>query len=135
VLWPVPMPRLALIVLVCASIPAAPAAATLLGGGGSGALLSGTAIVAECDEALTVTYETQGGLVTSVVVGGIADPECSGGRVSVTLTAASVGVASGGPATVPTDGDSNDDSVTVAVAPGAPASQVDRTDVLIEDPS
>ena len=128
------MPRLAVIVLLCVSIPAAPAAATLLGGG-SGSLLSGTGVVAECDDALTVTYQTEAGLVTAVVVGGIADPECAGGRVSVTLTAAGAGVASGGPVVVPTDGDSDDDAVTVPVAPGAPAAQVDRTDVLIEDPS
>jgi hypothetical protein len=46
-----------------------------------------------------------------------------------------VGVASGGPVPVPADGDAVDDTVTVPVTPGAQASQVDRTDVLIEDPS
>jgi hypothetical protein len=128
------MPRLAVIVLLCISVPAAPAAASFLGGGG-GALVSGGAVVTECDDAQTVEYETQGGLVTAVVVGGIADPACSGGRLSVTLTAAGAGVASGGPVIVPTDGDSVDDVVTVAVTPGAPAAQVDRSDVLIEGPS
>ena len=128
------MPRLAVIVLLCLSVPAVPAAATFLGGGG-GAVVSGGAAVAECDDAQTVEYRTESGLVTSVVIGGIADPACSGGRLSVTLTAAGTGVASGGPVTVPVDGDSVDDAVTVAVTPGAPAAQVDRSDVLIEEPS
>jgi hypothetical protein len=128
------MPRLAVIAVLCLTVPAVPAAATFLGGGG-GALVSGGATVAECDDAQTVEYETEGGLVTSVSVGGIADPGCSGGRLSVTLTATGAGVASGGPVTVPTDGDTADDVVTVPVTPGASAAQVDRTDVLIEDPS
>ena len=128
------MKRLAVIALVCTTIPAVPAAATLFGGGG-GALVGGGTAVAECDDALTVEYLTDGGTITSVVVGGIADPACSGGRLSVTLTATGDAVAAGGPVTVPADGDTAADAVTVPVTPGAQASQVDRTDVLIEDPS
>jgi hypothetical protein len=95
-------------------------------------VLAGSDVVAECDSAQSVDYTTSGGVVTSVTVSGIADPECSGGNLSVALTALSDGVATGGPVTVPSDGDTADDSVTVPVAPGASAAQVDRTDVLIE---
>jgi hypothetical protein len=128
------MPRLVLIALLCASVPAAPAAASLLGSS-DGAAQSGHAVVAECDDAEIADYQTAGGFVTAVVVKGIADPACSGGRLRVALTASSVGVATGGPVTVPTDADSLDDTVTVPVSAGAAASQVDRVDVLIEDPS
>lgn len=128
------MSRLLVTVLLCVAAAAVPAAATMLGAG-SGAVAAGRAAVTECDDAQTVTYQTQDGLVTSVTIGAIADPACSGGRLSVTLTAAGVGVASGGPVTVPSDPDSDDDSVTVTVTPGTAAAEVDRTDVLIEDPS
>jgi hypothetical protein len=123
--------RLPVILLLCCLAAAAPAAATLLGDGGP--LLNGSDVVAECDDAQTVDYQTSGGQITAVVVGGIADPQCSGGRVSVALTALSDGVAEGGPVTVPSDGDTVDDSVTVPVGPGGSASAVDRTDVLIEE--
>jgi hypothetical protein len=125
------MPRLAVTLLLCCLAAAVPAAATLLGGDG-GPLLTGSGAVAECDDAQTVDYATSGGQITSVTVSGIADPQCSGGRLSVALTALSNGVAEGGPVTVPSDGDTLDDSVTLPVSPGASASAVDRTDVLIE---
>ena len=129
------MLRLVVTALLCTAAAAVPAAASMLGAGSGHAPTAGGVAVAECDDAQTVAYETEGGLVTSVTVGGIADPSCSGGRLSVTLTATGVGVASGGPVTVPSDADSDDDAVPVAVTPAAPAAQVDRTDVLIEDAS
>jgi hypothetical protein len=112
---------------------AVPAAATTLGGDGGRMLASGQANVVECDAAQTVQYATESGQVTAVTIGGIADPGCSGGLLSVTLTAGSVSVASGGPVTVPSDADADDDTVTVSVTPGAAAAQVDRADVLIVD--
>lgn len=131
------MPRLT--VTACALLGTAllvvPATATMLGGDGGRLLAVGQASVAECDDAQTVEYVTAGGQVTAVTIGGIADPACSGGRLSVTLTATGVSVASGGPVLVPSDPDSDDDSVTVSVTAGASAAQVDRVDVLIEDPS
>jgi hypothetical protein len=123
--------RLPVTLLLCSCAAAVPAAATLLGDGGQ--LLTGNDVVVECDAVQAVDYATSGGQITSVTVTGIADPQCSGGRLSVALTALSDGVAEGGPVTVPSDGDTLDDSVTVPVSPAASASAVDRTDVLIEE--
>lgn len=114
---------------------AVPAAATMLGGDDGRLLAVGQSSVAECDDAQTVEYVTAGGEITAVVVGGIADPACSGRRLSVTLTAVRDAVASGGPVVVPSDPDEDADTVTVPVTPGARAADVDRADVLIEDPS
>lgn len=122
----------AIALLVGIAVFVVPAAATMLGGDSGRLLADGHARVRECDDALTVRYETSGGEVTAVEVGGIADPACSGGRLFVTLTAGGDGVASGGPVEVPPDADGDDDTVTVPVSGGARASAVDRADVLIE---
>jgi hypothetical protein len=127
------MLRLAVIALLGTSVLAVPAAATMLGGDGGRMLAVGEAAVVACDDAQTVQYTTDGGQVTAVTIGGIADPECSGGRLSVTLSAAGTAVASGGPVIVPSDADADDDEVTVGVSAGAAAAQVDRADVLVED--
>lgn len=127
------MLRLALIAALCTAAAAVPAAASVFGDDGGRALASGGSDVARCDQTQTVEYATQGGEVTSVTVGGIADPSCEGGRLSVTLTSAGAAVASGGPVAIPVDADLADESVTVPVAPAVPATQVDSTDVLVED--
>jgi hypothetical protein len=80
-------------------------------------LAAGSAPVTACDNGFTYAYTTVGGNVTAVTVGGIADPECSGGEFSLTLTNASgARLGSGGPATVPSDGDTADDSLNVSIA-------------------
>ena len=127
------MLRLTVTALLGTAVFAVPATATMLGGSDGRTLAVGQSPVAECDAAQTVQYATDGGQVTAVTIGGIADPACSGGRLSVTLTALGASVASGGPVTVPSDADADDDAVTVPVGPGAIAAQVDRVDVLIED--
>lgn len=129
------MPRLPVTVLALLGTAAlvVPAAATMLGGDGGRLLAVGQTSIAECDDAQTVRYATVGGQVTAVTIGGIADPACAGGRLSVTLTAGGASVAGGGPVLVPSDADEDDDAVTVAVTAGATAAQVDRVDVLIEE--
>ncbi|HWT94864.1 MAG TPA: hypothetical protein VN238_17840 [Solirubrobacteraceae bacterium] len=130
-----PRPPVSVLALLGTALLVVPASATMLGGDSGRLLGVGQTRVTECDDAQTVEYLTAGGQVTAVKIGGIADPECSGERLSVTLTATGVGVASGGPVRVPSDADSDDDEVTVNVGPGASAAQVDRVDVLIEDAS
>lgn len=128
------MPRLPATALALLGTTAlvVPAAASMLGGDGGRLLAVGETSVAECDDAQTARYATESGQVTAVTIGGIADPACAGGRLSVTLTAGGTSVASGGPVAIPPDADEDDDAVTVAVTPEAVAAQVDRVDVLIE---
>ena len=73
--------------------------------------------------------------MTSVAIGGIADPACEGGALSVTLTDASGNsVASGGPVTVPTDGDATDNSVSVSLSPQTAAENVASLHVSVVGP-
>ena len=68
-----------------------------LGGLGAGRLGAGGATVPACDtNGFTVTYTTSGGNVTNAIVGGIADPGCEGGSLSVTLTNGTTSVGAGG---------------------------------------
>lgn len=105
-------------------------------GGVSGQVAAGNAAITACDATgVTVTYTTSGGNVTAVTVGGLADPACEGGELSVTLTnAAGESIASGGPQTIPTDGDTTDNSVTVSVSPNPAAEQVAAYHVAIVGP-
>lgn len=73
--------------------------------------------------------------MTHVTIGGIADPGCSGGRLSVVLAGAGgSSLGAGGPVTVPADGDTADDSVTVALDPDPAASAVTAIHVVVTDP-
>ena len=105
-------------------------------GGMSGSVSAGEAAIPACDTTgVTVTYTTSAGNVTAVTVGGLADPGCEGGALSVTLTnAAGDSIASGGPATVPTDGDTADNSVNVSVSPNPAAENVAGYHVSITGP-
>lgn len=86
--------------------------------GAPGMVAGGTAPVSACDTAFGHTYTTLSGNVTSVLVSGIADPACEGGRLSLTLTdAAGAALGSGGPVTIPTDGNTADNSATVSLTP------------------
>lgn len=97
---------------------------------------AGSAAIARCDaNGFTLGYTTSGGNVTSVTVNGIADPGCEGAEMSLTLTnATGASIASGGPQTVPTDGDGLDNSVTVAVSPNPAADQVSGYQVSVVGP-
>lgn len=105
-------------------------------GGMSGSVAAGDAAIPACDTTgISVGYTTAAGNVTAVSVGGLADPGCEGGALSVTLTnAAGDSIASGGPATVPTDGDMADNSVTVSVSPNPAAENVAGYHVSIVGP-
>jgi hypothetical protein len=89
-----------------------------------------------CDaNGFTHSYTTSRGNVTAVTIGGIADPACEGGSMKVTLTnAAGMSIASAGPLTVPADGDTSDDSVTLPTSPQSPASQVSGIEIDVEGP-
>jgi hypothetical protein len=112
------------------------AAAATLGGISASDVAADGAAIAACDSGgFTETYTTSGGDVTAINLGGIADPACEGGKLSVTLTN-SVGdsIASGGAETIATDGDSVDNSVTVAVSPNPAAEEVSGYHVAIVGP-
>jgi hypothetical protein len=114
---------LSLAAVTVASLCAASAAA--LGGIAGGQVSAGDAPITACDTGFTLVYTTLGGDVTAVTVNGIADPACEGADLSVTLTDAGGGaVASGGPASVPTDGDAADNSLVLPVSPNPAAEQV-----------
>jgi hypothetical protein len=94
----------------------------------------GTAIPA-CDTAFSVTSTTAHGNVTAVTVGDVADPACEGGELSLTVTnAAGSVIASGGPVTVPADGDTSPDSVAVPVAPNPAAEAVAEIAISVVGP-
>lgn len=98
-------------------------------------LAAGDASVAACDaNGFSPTYTTVGGNVTTVEVGGIADPTCEGGSLQVTLIGAGGRLGEGGPATVPTDGDSTDNSVSIPVSPQPDGELVTGIHVLISGP-
>jgi hypothetical protein len=105
-------------------------------GGISGGVGAGNAAIPACDTTgVTVTYTTSGGNVTTVTVGGLADPGCEGGSLSLTLTnTAGDSIASGGPQTIPTDGDTADNSVNVSVSPNPAAENVAGYHVSIAGP-
>jgi hypothetical protein len=97
---------------------------------------AGDTPVPHCDpDGFTYVYTTSRGNVTAVTVGGIADPACEGGSLSLTLTnSLGDGVASGGPQVVPSDGDAADNSLTVATSPQPLASLVTGIHVYIAGP-
>lgn len=113
-----------------------PGFAATLGGLAGTTLGAGDAVVAACDtNGLSVSYTTASGAVTAVTVGGIADPGCEGGQLSLTLADASgAAVGSGGPQVVPTDGDTSDNAMTVGVSPQPAASVVTAIHAVITGP-
>jgi len=120
------MRRLILIgLLVSTASSVCLASATALGGL-SGGVAAGDAPITACDPTgFSVSYTSVGGDVTAVTVAGIADPACEGADLSVTLTdMGGSEIANGGPATIPTDGDSVDNAVTLPVSPNPVAEQV-----------
>jgi hypothetical protein len=97
---------------------------------------AGSAAIARCDaDGFTLGYTTSAGNVTSVTVNGIADPGCEGADLSVALTnSTGAAIASGGPQTLPTDGDTADNSLTLSVNPNPAAEQVSGFRILVVEP-
>ena len=109
--------------------------ATGLGGLAAGKLGAGGAVVAACDtNGFTVAYTTSGANVTAVTIGGIADPTCEGGQLSVTLANGTTSVGAAGPQVVPVDAGTVDNSVTLSLSPQPAASAVNRVHVAIAGP-
>ena len=79
----------------------------------------GQTAVARCDtDGFTVSYALTSGNVVSVTLNGIADPGCEGGSLKVTMvngSGTSVGASS--TTTLPADGDTVPNSITVSVSP------------------
>ena len=92
--------------------------------------------VAACDsDGFTVSYTNSGGNITSVDVGGIADPGCEGGQLSIVLADASgTSVGAAGPTTVPTDAGTVDNTMTLTLSPTPAASVVAAVHVAVSGP-
>lgn len=112
------------------------ASAAALGGIGSNRAAAGDGAIAACDaNGFSVTYTTVGGDVTAAMVADIADPGCEGGDLSVTVTnGAGDSIASGGPSSIPADGDTSPNSSTVSVSPQPAAEQVAGVHVVVVGP-
>jgi hypothetical protein len=125
-----------LTVAVTAVASSAFASAASVGGISTGSLSAGSAGIPACDTTgVSVAYTTSAGNVTAVTVGGLADPGCEGGALSLTLTnSAGDSIASGGPSTIPTDGGTADNSLTVSVSPTPAAENVAGYHVSITGP-
>lgn len=131
-----PARKAAIVVLaLIVSVAVIPGFAATLGGITSKQLGAGNAVVAACDtNGFTVSYTTSAGSVSAVNLGGIADPGCEGGQLSLTLADASGGVVvSGGPQTVPTDAGTVDNAMSVAVT-STPAAAVTAIHVVVTGP-
>ena len=128
--------RVILISMVVTTLASSAFASAASLGGMSGSVAAGDATIPACDTTgVSVSYTTSGGNVTAVTVGGLADPGCEGGALSVTLTnAAGDGIASGGPQTIATDGDTADNSLTISVSPNPAAQDVAGYHVSIAGP-
>jgi len=89
------------------------AAATTLGGVGGAGPSGGNAAIGDCDlDGLTTSYVTSGGDITGVTVGGIADPGCEGGLLSLTVTdSTGAAVAAAPPQPIAADADGVDNIV------------------------
>lgn len=131
------MRRIALLGLaLLTAVTAVYAAAASLGTINDATLGAGNGTVVACDnDGFSVSYTTSGGNVTQVTLSGISDPGCEGGRLSLTLTDGSGNaIGSGGPVTVPTDGDAVDQQMTVNVSPQPSAEAVQGIHVVVGGP-
>ena len=108
---------LALVVLSTASV----ALAQGLGPLSPSSVGVGGASVDPCDtDGFGVTYTTASGVVTDVTIDGIKEPDCVGGKLSLTLTDGSgASIGSGGPLSVPAMADPGSLLVPIAGSPYA----------------
>jgi hypothetical protein len=118
------------LLVLAGTVTAAGVAAYAAAGAGlspftSASVAAGTGTIVPCDsDGFSVVYTTSGGNVVSATVGGIADPGCEGGMVSLTLTnSGGAAIASGGPQAVPTDGDTSPNSVVISMS-STPAAEL-----------
>jgi hypothetical protein len=131
---PTCQPLLLLLLVLCVAA-VVPASAASLGGLAPDDLTAGQATVAACDDALSVSYATQGGNVTSVTVSGIADPGCEGEYLALrALDSSGASISGAGPAAVPTDADTADNSVTLSLSAQPNAELVSVTAISITGP-
>ena len=119
-----------------AVVTASLASAAALGGISNDRVSAGNVAIAACDlNGFSVSYTTVGGNVTAATVADIADPGCEGGDLSITITnGAGDSIASGGPISIPTDGDTSPNSLTVSVSPQPAAEQVAGVHVAVVGP-
>lgn len=119
-----------------AVVTASLASAAALGGVGSDRVAAGNAAIAACDgNGFSVSYTTVGGNLTTATVADIADPGCEGGDLSITITdSGGASIGSGGPTSIPTDGDTSPNSLTVSVSPQPTAEQVAGMHVAVVGP-
>ena len=111
--------RLLITIVAALAVPVSIAAAAGIGGLTSTKVGTGQATVVSCDtDGFVPSYTTSGGNITSVTVSGIADPGCEGASLRLAVVDGSgASLASGGPQTIPSDGDSLDNSMTISVSP------------------
>ena len=130
------MVRAALVVVVGTAAFAVVGSAASLGTVSSASLAAGAASVSRCDsDGVTVEYTTSGGAVTAVRVNGLADPGCEGAALRITLTDGSGNaISSAGPTTVPADGDTTDNALSVSVSPNPAAGTVAAYHVSMTGP-
>ena len=127
------------VVAWCAAAVTAATASAAVGGTlgvSSGRVGANDLAVPSCDaNGFSYAFTTSRGNVTSVTVDDIADPGCESGILRLTLTdAGGASIASGGPLTVPTDGDVTANSLAVTVSPQPAAGQVVGVEVMLEGP-
>jgi hypothetical protein len=128
--------RTVISIVIVAALPASIAEAAGLVPMASGALGSGRASVVACDSnGFVPSYATSGGNVASVTVSGIADPACEGASLKLTVVdGTGTALGSGGPQTIPTDADTLDNSMTVAVSPRPAAASAAGVHVSVVGP-
>jgi hypothetical protein len=97
---------------------------------------AGNTAVFACDtDGFTHSYTTSGGNVTAITIGGIADPACEAGSLRATVTNSAGGsIASAGPQTIATDGDTLDNSMTLSTSPQPLATLVAGIHIVVEGP-
>jgi hypothetical protein len=127
--------RRTLLLFAAASIGAVGAGHAADLGLSTAGLGTGSAAIAHCDSSFTPSYTVANGRVTVVTVGGIADPACEGGQLSVTLAnSGGASIGAGGPMTVLTDAGTTDNSATVPISPQPAAPQVANIHISIVGP-
>ncbi|MBI2168264.1 MAG: hypothetical protein HYU28_02010 [Actinobacteria bacterium] len=111
------------------------ASAASLGGLTSGSVGAGSVAVSPCDaNGFSYSYTLSVGVVTAVLVGGVADPACEGGTITVKLANSSGTEIGTGSTTVATDGDTADNLVTVSLSVQPAATNVAAVHTVVTGP-